>query len=95
MIKLIAAVAVTDEMLNALTSGVLLHDENETLKAVSARILHADTPNVLELILREGKYHQVKRMIAAAGNRVDELHRVRVGEFELPSDLPVGEWIYL
>ena len=85
----------TDEMLNALMSGVLLHDENETLKAVSARRLDEDNPQLLELVLREGKYHQVKRMVAAAGNRVDELHRVRVGEFELPADLPIGHWIYL
>ena len=85
----------TDEMLNALTAGVLLHDENETLKAVSARRLDENNPQLLELVLREGKYHQVKRMVAAAGNRVDELHRVRVGEFELPADLPIGQWTYL
>ena len=85
----------TDEMLSALTAGVLLHDENETLKAVSARRLDEKNPQLLELVLREGKYHQVKRMVAAAGNRVDELHRVRVGEFELPADLPVGQWIYI
>ena len=82
-------------MLSALTAGVLLHDENETLKAVSARRLDEKNPQLLELVLREGKYHQVKRMVAAAGNRVDELHRVRVGEFELPADLPVGQWIYI
>ena len=85
----------TDEMLNALTAGVLLHDENETLKAVSARRLDENNPQLLELVLREGKYHQVKRMVAAAGNRVDELHRVRVGEFELPADLPIGQWTFL
>ena len=85
----------TDEMLSALTAGVLLHDENETLKAVSARRLDEKNPQLLELVLREGKYHQVKRMVAAAGNRVNELHRVRVGEFELPADLPVGQWIYI
>ena len=85
-------------MLNALKSGVLLHDENETLKAVDARILSdvGDTgENVLELTLREGKYHQVKRMVAAAGNHVDKLHRVRVGEFSLPEDLLVGQWVFL
>ena len=42
----------TDEMLHALTTGVLLHDENETLKAISARVLDAQQPNVLELVLR-------------------------------------------
>ena len=85
----------TETMLKALTNGVLLHDENETLKAVSARILDEENPKLLELILREGKYHQVKRMVAAASNRVEQLHRVRVGEYQLPADLKTGEWVYL
>jgi 16S rRNA pseudouridine516 synthase len=78
-----------------LKNGVLLHDENETLKAVDARVLSDVGENVLELTLREGKYHQVKRMVAAAGNHVEKLHRVRVGEFSLPANLPVGEWVFL
>lgn len=86
---------ISDEMLNALKTGVLLHDENETLTATDARVLSELGDNVLELTLREGKYHQVKRMVAAAGNRVDSLHRVSVGEFVLPTDLKVGEWVLL
>ena len=89
------AQALTDEMLNALKTGILLHDENETLKAVDARVLSDVGENILELTLREGKYHQVKRMVAAAGNHVEQLHRVRVGEFSLPADLAVGEWVFL
>lgn len=84
----------TDEMITVLKTGVLLHDENETLKAVDARVIDSDNL-ILELTLREGKYHQVKRMVAAAGNRVEQLHRVSVGEFVLPDDLKVGEWILL
>jgi 16S rRNA pseudouridine516 synthase len=45
--------------------------------------------------LTEGKYHQVKRMIAAAGNRVEGLHRFRIGELELPADLSPGQWRWL
>ncbi len=45
---------------------------------------------VWEVTLREGRYHQVKRMIAACGGRVEALHRAAVGELELPSDLPPG-----
>lgn len=86
---------ISDEMIHALKTGVLLHDENETLTATDARVLTEQGDNVLELTLREGKYHQVKRMVAAAGNRVDELHRVSVGEFVLPTDLKLGEWILL
>ncbi len=85
----------TEAMLNALKTGVLLHDENETLAAVDARVLSELGDNVLELVLREGKYHQVKRMVAAAGNHVEKLHRVRVGEFTLPTDLAEGEWVFL
>lgn len=85
---------ITEAMLHALKTGVLLHDENQTLAAVDAKTLNEHT-NVLELTLREGKYHQVKRMIAAAGNHVTQLHRITVGEFTLPNDLKEGEWIFL
>ena len=40
--------------------------------------------------LHEGKYHQVKRMLAALGNHVEHLHRVAVGELVLPPELPLG-----
>lgn len=86
---------ISDEMIAALKEGVLLHDENEILKAAHAQVLSEKGDNVLELTLREGKYHQVKRMVAAAGNRVDALHRVEVGEFVLPTDLKLGEWVLL
>lgn len=44
------------------------------------------------ITLREGKYHQVKRMVAAAGGRVEALRRVSVGTLELPPGLPPGSW---
>jgi 16S rRNA pseudouridine516 synthase len=47
------------------------------------------------MTLLEGKYHQVKRMIAAVGNRVTALHRSRIGTLELPPDLKPGEWRWL
>lgn len=40
----------------------------------------------------EGKYHQVKRMVAAAGNRVEKLHREQVGGYALPETLAEGAW---
>ena len=46
------------------------------------------------LIIGEGKYHQVKRMLAAVGNKVEDLPRHQVGLFELPK-IPEGEWLYL
>jgi 16S rRNA pseudouridine516 synthase len=49
----------------------------------------------LSLTLTEGKYHQVKRMVAAVGNRVEGLHRSRIGALPLPADLKPGEWRWL
>ncbi|MCL1126164.1 pseudouridine synthase [Shewanella surugensis] len=45
------------------------------------------------LTITEGRYHQVKRMFATVGNRVQSLHRQQVGEVRL--DVPLGEWRYL
>ena len=47
------------------------------------------------LTISQGKYHQVKRMVAACGNRVVALHRIKVGAYELPADLKPGEWCWL
>lgn len=82
----------TDAQLNALRAGVVLHDDPEPVAAQSAVARDAHT---LELVLTGGKYHQVKRMVAAAGNRVEALHRERMGAFTLPSDLAPGEWRYV
>ena len=49
----------------------------------------------LRLTLTEGKYHQVKRMVAAVSNRVEGLHRSRIGALELPDDLKPGQWRWL
>jgi 16S rRNA pseudouridine516 synthase len=72
-----------------LRAGVLLHDDEETVRAESARLL-SDT--LLEMTISEGKYHQVKRMVAAAGNRVEALHRVQIGSLRLPDELAPGRW---
>lgn len=43
----------------------------------------------------EGRYHQVKRMFHATGNRVTRLHRERIGDIELPTSLPAGQYRHL
>ncbi|MNF02204.1 Ribosomal small subunit pseudouridine synthase A [compost metagenome] len=42
--------------------------------------------------MTEGRYHQVRRMFAAAGNHVEGLHRERMGGLVLPDDLTPGQW---
>ena len=49
----------------------------------------------LRLTLTEGKYHQVKRMLAAVGNKVVGLHRSQIGEMPLPEDLQPGQWRWI
>jgi 16S rRNA pseudouridine516 synthase len=80
--------AVDAGQVERLRSGVLLHDENETVRASACE---ATGERTLRLTLTEGKYHQVKRMVAAAGNRVEALHRSQFGGVLLGT-LEVGAW---
>ena len=47
------------------------------------------------IVLTEGKYHQIKRMIAAQNNRVTSLERISFGEIALDRSLDRGQWRYL
>ena len=49
----------------------------------------------LRLTLLQGKYHQVKRMVAAVSNRVEGLHRSQIGRLTLPEDLAPGQWRWI
>ncbi|MDP9180001.1 MAG: hypothetical protein M3O61_20220 [Gemmatimonadota bacterium] len=42
--------------------------------------------------LHEGRYHQVRRMFAAAGNHVLDLKRISIGGLKMPDDLEEGDW---
>ena len=70
-------------------SGTLmLESEKQPLAPAS---LQALGPRHARLTVTEGRYHQVRRMFAAAGNHVETLERISVGALEL-GDLPLGEW---
>ena len=84
---------VTDDLIALLLAGVQLHDEPAPLAAVSCE---KRGEHVLEIVLEQGKYHQVKRMLAAAGNHCVSLHRAAIGQLPLASlGLEEGEWCYL
>jgi 16S rRNA pseudouridine516 synthase len=70
-------------------SGTLLL-ESETTPLKPARLEVLDSTHA-RLTLTEGRYHQVRRMFAATGNRVVALHRSRIGGLSL-GDLAEGEW---
>lgn len=49
-------------------------------------------PQEAQVVLHEGRYHQVRRMFAAVGNHVVSLRRVAIGNLCLPADLAPGQW---
>lgn len=70
-------------------SGTLMLESEETPLAPAK--LEIIEPRLVRLTITEGRYHQVRRMFAAAGNHVDKLHRSRIGGLEL-GDLDEGMW---
>ena len=84
---------VTPALIEQMLAGVQLHDEPAPLKAV--RCVQRGE-HQLEIVLEQGKYHQVKRMLAAAGNHCAALHRSAIGGLALADlHLKEGEWCYL
>jgi 16S rRNA pseudouridine516 synthase len=79
------------EQVAALEAGVVLRDDPvPTLPAVVRLLGEREA----DIVITEGRYHQIKRMVAAAGNRVESIHRRAIGPLEL-GELPEGEWRYL
>ena len=92
--------AVDSSTVEALLNGVALDDDVRPVRAAACEIvpISAGEPiqsHRIRLTLTQGKYHQVKRMLAAVGNRVEALHRSRIGALDLPPDLAPGEWRWL
>lgn len=71
-------------------SGIQLQGEAKLTLPASLTMV---TPTQALLTIQEGRYHQVKRMFAAVGNRVNGLHRERIAKVRL--DIDVGQWRYL
>ncbi len=74
----------------AFASGTLMLEGEE--KPLLPAILEPLTDKRARLIIEEGRYHQVRRMFAAMGNHVTDLHRDRIGGLALPDDLASGDY---
>jgi len=83
---------ITDSQVEKLLAGVVLDDSPKPVKAAACEKV---SETHLKLTLTEGKYHQVKRMLAAVGNRVEGLHRSAIGNLQLPEDLAPGQWRWI
>lgn len=82
---------INDEQILKLAKGVELRNENGVFAASDIVQL---SENQMHFTVHQGIYHQVKRMVAAVGNKVEHLHRQQIGNLKL-SKLKEGEWVYL
>lgn len=71
-------------------SGITLDDGTECLPAKVKPFTENGLP-AAEIRIREGKYHQVKRMFAAVGNHVEQLRRIQIGSLKLDTSIEEGE----
>ncbi len=84
---------VTPALIDQLLGGVQLHDEPAPIAALTCVQVGEKQ---MEIVLEQGKYHQVKRMLAAAGNHCAALQRIAIGELQLAAlGLAEGEWCHL
>lgn len=70
-------------------AGLQLHGDDKPTLPAQLEVLDSHNARVT---LHEGRYHQVKRMFAACSNRVETLHRERIGSLVLDADLAPGQW---
>lgn len=70
-----------------LEQGVVLKDDPQPTRAAQVDLV---SERMIDLTISEGRYHQVKRMLAAVGNRVDALHRMQIGPVALDPTLGAG-----
>jgi 16S rRNA pseudouridine516 synthase len=80
---------ISPEQISRLEAGVELKSEDGITLPAQVKILSEKS---CDMTLEEGKYHQVKRMFGAVGNRVESIHRIAIGAFKLDQALPVGKW---
>ncbi len=80
---------ISAETESAFAEGIMLNGEKTpTLPATLEQLSETEC----RLTISEGRYHQVKRMFAAMGNKVVGLHRERIGHLELDDDMEPGEF---
>jgi 16S rRNA pseudouridine516 synthase len=82
---------VTEEDVEKVLHGIQLADGHVT-KPAKLKILRSDQESEVEITITEGKYHQVKRMFAALGMKVDYLKRISMGQLVLDQGLSLGAY---
>jgi 16S rRNA pseudouridine516 synthase len=84
--------AIDEDKIEALEKGVDIGDSKLTLPAKVSILESADNRYKMELTITEGRFHQVKRMVAAVGGEVTYLKRISFGTLILDGDLEKGKY---
>lgn len=90
-----AAEEVTEEDVKTFEKGILLTEENYMTLPAKLEIIESGYPSKCYVTIREGKFHQVKRMFIAINNEVTYLKRVSMGPIKLDEKLKLGEYRHL
>lgn len=83
---------VKPDQIDKLTAGVELRGDEQPTRPAQVAL---ESERCCLITLTEGRYHQVKRMFGAVGNRVEGIHRIAVGPVALDGDLAPGAWRFL
>jgi len=90
--EITTAELIQSKQMDHLLNGVVLDDDP---KPCFAKACEQIDERRLAITIVEGRYHQVKRMMAAVGNHVAQLHRTQIGAYTMPTDLAEGQWRWL
>lgn len=86
---------VTDDDVKAFAEGVILTNENYKTLPAKLEIIESGYPSTCYVTIKEGKFHQVKRMFNAVNNEVIYLKRLSMGPIKLDESLKLGEYRHL
>jgi 16S rRNA pseudouridine516 synthase len=90
-----AAEEVTEDDVKAFGNGVILKEDNYKTLPAKLQIIESGYPSICLVTIREGKFHQVKRMFNAVNNEVSYLKRISLGPLKLDESLKTGQYRHL
>jgi len=90
-----AAEEVTEDDVKAFEKGVILKEDNYKTLPAKLQIIESGYPSICLVTIREGKFHQVKRMFNALDNEVTYLKRISMGTLKLDESLKTGQYRHL
>ena len=86
---------ITEEDVEAFEKGLILKEDNYKTLPAKLHIIESGYPSICLVTIREGKFHQVKRMFNAVNNEVTYLKRISMGPLKLDNSLKTGQYRHL